>query len=125
MKTKNLVVVFFLMIFVTAAYAQEDKSGKKAGEPSGMGMSKVEDCMDQIAADKDMRMQMMNRMMDQVKNDTTSMKDFCRTMMKDPQMHSMMMRMMNESGMGKGQGDMMNHKHMQREVDTVPRMNHP
>ncbi|HLN22036.1 MAG TPA: hypothetical protein VK213_13165 [Bacteroidales bacterium] len=114
MKTKSLLIVLFLII-AGVAQAQENKTEKESKGSVGMGMGMdagIQSCMDQIVTDKSLSKEMMTRIMDNMKGDTAAMKDMCRTMMKDPEMHKMMMDMMNKGGMGSGMGNMMEDEDM-------------
>ena len=61
----------------------------------------MQKCMDKIAADSTMRMQMMVKMMDQCKGNKEGMMQMCKTMMDNPEMHKTMMKMMEDKGMMK------------------------
>ncbi|HLP72603.1 MAG TPA: hypothetical protein VK155_06850 [Bacteroidales bacterium] len=118
-------ILLFLIPF-SLVNAQENKSVQKENRQSGMGMpSDIQSCMHQIAADSTMRMEMVSRMMDNMKGDSAAMRQFCRKIMGNSEMHRAMMQMMqnmemNDSG---GMGGMMKHdvtddiKHKNR--DTV------
>jgi len=86
--------------------AQEDLTEKKESKMVMQG-DDMQKCMENIAADSTMRMQMMNMMMTKCKDDKKGMMQMCKTMMDKPEMHEMMM---NNKGTMKG--GMMNHKMM-------------
>lgn len=108
----QIAVLLFLMPFA-AINAQQNKALQKENRPSGMGMpSDLQGCMQQIAADSTMRMEMVSKMMDSMKGDSAAMRQFCRKIMGNSEMHRAMMQMMqnmemNDSG-GMG-GGMMKH----------------
>lgn len=69
----------------------------------------MQKCMDKIAADSTMRIQMM----DQCKGDKVAMIKMCKQMMDNPEMHKMMMK-----------GGMMKHKMMDDSTKTMDRSEH-
>jgi len=100
---KNLVVVFILGLiftFVSSVNAQEKPTEKKENKMM-MQHDNMQKCMDQIAADSTMRMQMMDKMMDHNKGDKDAMMKMCKKMMDNPEMHRMMAKMMQSEGMMK------------------------
>lgn len=109
MKTKNvaylITLVTFLFITVGASYAQDEKDVEKPMMmmENMMGDSTMmKDCMDKISSDDGMRMMMMNKMMKSSEGDEKSMMEMCKTMMDNPEMHSMMMKMMGGEMMKDG-----------------------
>ena len=54
--------------------------------------------MDKIASDEHMRGMMMQKMMDQTKDDSSGMMQMCKIMIDNPGIHSMMMKMMHGEG---------------------------
>lgn len=93
MLNKNFLIISIITIFLaigTITNAQENPT-----EKNDTKMVKQYDdpqkCMDKIAADSTMRMQMMAKMMDQCKGDKEGMMQMCKTMMNNPEMHKMMM----------------------------------
>jgi len=119
MLNKNLIAVFILgliVTFVPSINAQEKPTEKK--ESNMMVQSDdMQNCMDKIAADSTMRMQMMNMMMNKCKNDKEGMMQMCRTMMDNPEMHKMMRKMMHDEGMMKD--GMMKHDMMSDSTKTM------
>ncbi len=98
---KTIIIAMFAAVFVLSipatSIAQNESTGEKvsgsAVKPSGhMGMM-----MDEIAGNKQMRMQMMEKMMTRAKGDTSSMMQMCMAMMKDKDMSQMMKKMMHDS----------------------------
>lgn len=120
MLNKNLAAVFTVMLlftFVSFLNAQEKLTEKKENK---MTMQHdMQKCMDKIAADSTLRMQMMDKMMDKCNNDKECRMQMCRTMMDNPEMHKTMMKMMDEKGM-------MKHKMMDDSSGTMKekRMKH-
>jgi len=111
MLKKNLIVVFvfgLLLVFVSSLNAQETTTKENKDNKMMMQNGDMQMCMDKIAADSTMRMQMMNKMMNYTKGDKEDMMQMCKTMMDNPGMHKTMMNMMNSEGM-MGDG-MMNQK---------------
>jgi hypothetical protein len=104
MLKKNFLIITILIVFLAAGTitnAQENPTEKK-----DIKMVKQYDdmqkCMDKIAADSTMRMQMMVKMTDQCKGNKEGMMQMCKTMMDNPEMHKTMMKMMEDKGMMKG-----------------------
>ncbi|OGU77471.1 MAG: hypothetical protein A2V93_00240 [Ignavibacteria bacterium RBG_16_34_14] len=108
MLNKNLIAVFILGLlftFVSSINAQEKPTEKK--ESKMMMQDEDMKCMDKIASDSTMRMEMMNMMMNKCKNDKEGMMQMCKTMMDNPEMHKTMMKMMQDKGTM--EGNMMKH----------------
>ncbi|HCY74736.1 MAG TPA: hypothetical protein DHV28_02355 [Ignavibacteriales bacterium] len=82
----------------------------------------MQKCMDKIAAESTMRMQMMNKMTDQCKGDKEGVMQMCKTMMNNPEMHKTMMKMMNDKGMMKD--GMMNNDMMEDSTKTMNKSDH-
>jgi len=100
----------------TLTNAQEKPSEKKDMQTM-MQHNDMQNCMDKIAADSTMRMQMMNMMMTKCKNDKEGMMQMCKTMIDNPDMHNTMMKMMNDKGMM--QDGMMKHNMMGDSTKTM------
>ena len=91
MLNKNLVAIIILGIlftFVSSINAQ-DKPIEQKDSKMTMQDEEMQKCMDKIAADSTMRMQMMDKMMDHCKGDKQSMSKMCK-MMKTMQCKCMM-----------------------------------
>lgn len=124
MLKKNMIAVFilgFLFTFATSINAQEKPIEKKESKMM-MQDGDMQQCMNKIAADSTMRMQMMSKMMDQSKGDSDGMMQMCKTMMDNPEMHKMMMKMMNDKGMMKD--GMMKHDMMSDSTKTMNKSDH-
>lgn len=91
------------MLGLTSIDAQV-QTGKKQDKSAGMGMSGMQSCMEQIASDSTMRMQMMTRMMESTKGDSTAMMQMCRKMMGNSDMHRMVMKLLDKQGTGTMEG---------------------
>lgn len=103
MLVKNLAVVFILGLiftFVSSINAQEKPTEKKENKMM-LQQDNMQKCMDQIAADSTMRMQMMDKMMTHNKGDKDAMMKMCKKMMDNPEMHKMMTDMMQSEGIMK------------------------
>ena len=103
MSKQNFLIISILTVFLAAGMitnAQEKPTEKKESKMM-MQDDDMQKCMDKIAADSTMRMQMMNMMMTKCKNDKEGMMQMCKTMMDIPDMHKTMMKMMNDKGMMK------------------------
>lgn len=100
---KSFIALVFLMLLApfTLVNAQGNKALQKDNtKPSGMGMpSDVQGCMQQIAADSTMRMEMVSRIMNNMKGDSTAMNQFCRKIMGNAEVHKAMMQMMQNQEM--------------------------
>ncbi|MFO7526513.1 MAG: hypothetical protein R6W68_13760 [Ignavibacteriaceae bacterium] len=125
MLNKNLIVVIILGLlftFVSTINAQEKPIETK--EMKMMMQDKdMQNCMDKIAADSTMRMQMMGRMMEQCKGDDKAMMQMGKKMMDNPEMHKTMMKMMKMMhGEGGMKGEMM--KHEMKSDSTKKKSNH-
>ena len=121
MLNKNLIVVIILGLlftFVSTINAQEKPTEKKEHKMM-MQDEDMQKCMDKIAADSTMRMQMMDKMMEHAKGDTDNMMQMCKMMMENPEMHKMMMKMMHGEGM---EGGMM--KHEMKSDSTMKKSDH-
>lgn len=88
------IIIFGLLFIAATAITAQEKSSEKKNDHSSMQKGDVHKCMDKIASDEHMRGEMMTKMMDQMKVDSTSMMEMCKTMMDNPEMHSMMKNMM-------------------------------
>jgi hypothetical protein len=100
--TSMMVVIFFLS--VPFLNAQQKQTGDQTNKSTGMGMgSGMQNAMDQIASDSTMRLQMVTKMLDKVKNDSTGMMRIFSKIMENPQAHKMMMKYM-EKGVGSVEG---------------------
>ena len=107
---KQLVMILSLVTFFYAfAFAQEKPIETKEMKMM-MQDEDMQKCMDKIAADSTMRMQMMDKMMNKCQGDKEAMMKMCKQMMDNPEMHKMMMKKMQSEGMLEGQ--MMKHKMM-------------
>jgi len=109
-------ILTVLLASVTLTNAQEKPSEKKDMQTM-MQHDDMQKCMDRIAADSTMRMQMMNMMMNKCKNDKEGMMQMCKTMMDNPEMHETMMKMMDDKGTMKG--GMMKHDLMADSTKTM------
>ncbi len=114
MLKKNLIALFVLGLFfalVPLINAQEKPTEMKESKMMVQD-NDMHKCMDKIAADSTMRMQMMNLMMTKCKDDKEGMMQMCKTMMDKPEMHKMMKNMMRggmmQGGMMQGGMGMMN-----------------
>ena len=113
MFNKNLIAVIILgLLFtiVSTINAQEKPIETKEMKMMMMQDEDMQKCMDKIAADSTMRMQMMDKMMNKCQGDKEAMMKMCKQMMDNPEMHKMMMKKMQSEGMLEGQ--MMKHKMM-------------
>ena len=120
-----LTVIFFVAVQIANAQEKPDrKTGKANHSQMMMSDSTTHNCMDKIASDNTMRMQMMNMMMDHMKGDSSGMMQMGRMMMNNPEMHMMMMEMMRGEGMM--DGGMMNHNMnmMKDSTKTMDKSNH-
>ncbi|MGE5419636.1 MAG: hypothetical protein ACM3UT_05590 [Chloroflexota bacterium] len=124
MKTKNVAGVMAFVVFLMAASVMNaqvnqpvrDKESQGMGKGMGMGSGSMAECMNQIAADSTMRNEMFTKLLDKTKGDTTAMKQMCRQMMNNPDMHVMMMEMMHKEGSG-GMGGGMRNSDMKHEME--------
>ncbi|PKL83088.1 MAG: hypothetical protein CVV24_06720 [Ignavibacteriae bacterium HGW-Ignavibacteriae-3] len=109
------------MLFSSALIvsAQETPSNKKDNHSMKQN-DEMNKCMDNIASDRQMKGMMMDKMMDQSEKDSSSMMQMCKKMMNNPEMHKMMMKMMQEES-GMMDGKMMNHGMMK--PDSLKTMN--
>ncbi len=127
MLNKNLIVVFILgLLFtlVSSVNAQEKPAEKKENKMMEHH-DDMQKCMDKIASDSTMRMQMMDKMMDKSKNNKEGMMQMYKSMIDNPEMHKMMidnpemhrkmMKMMNDKGMMNDEG-MMNEGMMRQNM---------
>src|SRR4030065_2633312 len=113
MFNKNLIAVIILgLLFtiVSTINAQEKQIETKEMKMMMMQDEDMQKCMDKIAADSTMRMQMMDKMMNKCQGDKEAMMKMCKQMMDNPEMHKMMMKKMQSEGMMEGQ--IMKHKMM-------------
>ena len=103
MLKKNFLIISILTVFLMAAIITKAQEKPIEMKESKMNMQDddMQKCMNKIAADSTMRMQMMNMMMTKCKNDKEGMMQMCKTMMDNPEMKKTMMKMMNDKGMMK------------------------
>ena len=119
--TAILTALFFAVVLI--ANAQEKPSEKKDKQIPIAGQHEdMKKCMATIAADSTMRMQMMSKMMDHTKSDSSGMMQMCKMMMDNPEMHKMMMKMMQGKGMM--EGGMMKHDMMRDSTKTMNKSDH-
>ena|SRR4030066_989872 len=124
MSKKNFLIISVLTILlasVTLTNAQEKPSEKKDMQTM-MQHDDMQKCMDQIAADSTMRIQMMDMMMNKCKNDKEGMMQMCKTMMDNPEMHKTMMEKIHSGGMM--EGGMMKHNMMNDSTKTIDKSEH-
>ena len=124
MSKKNFLIVSILTVLLasmTLTNAQEKPTEKKDMQTM-MQNNDMQNCMDKIAADSTMRMQMMSKMMDNAKSDTSGMMRMCKMMMNNPEMHKMMIKMMHGEGMM--EGGMMEHKMMGDSTKMMQKSEH-
>ena len=126
MSKKNFLIISILTLLLASVgltNAQEKPSEKKDVQIPLTGQhDDMQKCMDKIAADSTMRMQMMNMMMNKCKDDKEGMMQMCKTMMDNPEMHETMMKMMNDKGMMKD--GMMKHNMMSDSTKTKNKSDH-
>ena len=91
-------MVVFLFSTSLVLFAQEKNTEKKM-DHSMMQEKDMSKCMDKVASDEHMRGEMMDKMMEHTKNDSSGMMQMCKLMMDNPEMHSMMMKMMSDKSM--------------------------
>jgi hypothetical protein len=123
MLKKNFLIITLLTVFLAAGTitnAQENPTEKKDTKMVKQ-YDDMQKCMDKIAADSTMRMQMMVKMTDQCKGNKEGMMQMCKTMMDNPEMHKTMMKMMEDKGMMKG--GMMNHDMKYDSTKTMKNQN--
>lgn len=102
---RSLLATMMFFFFLSLLNAQVSNSGSQSGrnqdKQTGMGMSgSLQNCMDQIAADSTSRGQMLSKMMDSMKGDSTGMMQMAKKFIENPEMHRIVMKMMERSGMG-------------------------
>lgn len=97
MRTIKLTALL-IFLFGLSVNAQE-KSGMGKSESQMAMPAEMQNCMNTIAADSTLRMQMMSRIMENTKGDTLGMMQMCKKMMSHPEMKEMMMNMMHGDGM--------------------------
>lgn len=112
MLNKNLVAVIILgLLFTIVSKLNAQENPIETKEMKVMMQDEdMQKCMDKIAADSTMRMQMMDKMMNKCQGDKEAMMQMCKQMMDNPEMQKMMMNKMQSEGMMEGQ--MMKHKMM-------------
>ena len=94
-KIMSLAMVVFLTSASSVLFAQENTNEKKM-DHAMMQEKDMSKCMDKIASDDHMRGEMMDKMMEHTKNDSSGMMQMCKMMMDNPEMHSMMKKMMSD-----------------------------
>lgn len=114
-----------LMIMLMSATVQAQvKQANKENQGMGMNMSSMEDCMNKIVADSSARNQMISKMMDHMKGDTAAMMQMHKQMMKNPEMHEMMTKMMQRHMGSEGMGGMMKGDMKNEPSDTAKMPHH-
>lgn len=116
MLKKNFLIITMLTVFL-GAFAMinaQENPGEKIEARKVMQYDDMQICMNKIAADSTMRMQMMGRMMEQCKGDDKAMMQMCKKMMDNPEMHKTMMKMMH--GEGRMKGEMMKDGMMNKDM---------
>ncbi len=112
---RSLIAAFAVTLLIVFASIAQDKPKQVDSQKQKHMMEMMKDpammdmMMDHVASNKDMRTKMMDRMMSHMKGDMDSKMDMCKSMMKDKEMHSCMMKsmegMMNHDGMMKSKPD--------------------
>ena len=118
-----LIISILTVLFssMTLTNAQEKPSEKKDMQTM-MQNDDMQNCMDKIAADSTMRMQMMDKMLMHTKGDNRGMMQMCKMMMNNPEMMKMMMKMMQGEGMI--EGEMMKHNMMGDSTKIMQKSEH-
>jgi len=124
MLNKNLIAVIILgLLFTIVSTINAQEKPIESKEMKMMMQDEdMQKCMDKIAADSSMRMQMMNMMMNKCKNDKEGMMQMCKTMIDNPEMHKTMMEKMHSGGMM--EGGMMKHNMMSDSTKTMQKSEH-
>ena len=128
MSKKNFLIISILTVFLAAGTITnaQDKPSEKKDMQTMIQHDDMQKCMDKIAADSTMRMQMMNMMMNMMmnkcKDDKEGIMQMCKTMMDNPEMHKTMMKMMNDKDMMKD--GMMKHDMMSDSTKTKNKSDH-
>jgi len=104
MLKKNLLIVSVItvMLFAVQLINAQEKPSEMKDKQTMMQHDDMQKCMDNIAADSTMRMQMMDKMMSHAKGDKEGMMQMCKMMMDNPEMHKMMKKMMGGEMMKDG-----------------------
>jgi len=120
----NFLIISILTVFLAAGTITnaQDKPSEKKDMQTMIQHDDMQKCMDKIAADSTMRMQMMNMMMNKCKDDKEGIMQMCKTMMDNPEMHKTMMKMMNDKDMMKD--GMMKHDMMSDSTKTKNKSDH-
>ena len=120
----NFLIISILTVFLAAGTITnaQDKPSEKKDMQTMIQHDDMQKCMDKIAADSTMRMQMMNMMMNKCKDDKEGIMQMCKTMMDNPEMHKTMMKMMHNEGMM--EGGMMKHNMMNDSTKTMNKSEH-
>lgn len=115
MLKQNFLIISILTVFLAAGMITnaQEKPTKKKESKMMMQDQEMQKCMDKIAADSTMRMQMMEK----CQGDKEGMMQMCKTMMDNPEMHKTMMEMMHSDGM-------MKHNKMNDSTKTMDRSEH-
>lgn len=110
-----MIAVFVGLLFVSGNTLAQEKETSSHGQMMQMmqDSSAMKMMMKHIATDENMRRMMMQEMMAAVQNDSTGMKQMCRMMMENSDMHSSMMKMMD----GKKKGCMSKDGKMKHEME--------
>ncbi|MBU2444181.1 MAG: hypothetical protein KJ666_01225 [Bacteroidetes bacterium] len=119
-KSFFIAAVITLMLSSVLFVRAQEKSSEKKDKQTQAQSEDMQKCMDKIASDSHMRGMMMQKMMDHTKVDSTGMMQMCKMMMDNPEMHKMMMKMMQGEG-GMMDGKKMNHDMMKS--DSTKTMN--
>ena len=84
MLNKNFLIISALTFFLVATIITngQDKPSEKKDNQTTTQQDDMQKCMDKIAADSTMRMQMMDKMKDHNKCDKECMMQMCKMMMK-------------------------------------------
>lgn len=109
-----LTITAFLLSF-SYMNAQEQQVEKKEMKMTIMQHDDMENCMNKVAADGTMRMQMMDKMINHTKGDKEGMMQMCKMMMENPEMHTMMKEMMHKNGGMMKDGMMKNDGNMDKQ----------
>ena len=111
MLPKKMIAVILAGLLISSALvinAQEKPVSKMNNSQMMMSDSTMYKSMHKIASDSNLRTQMLNMMMGNSQGNKEEMEEMGKTIMHNPEMHSIMMEMMRGEGMMNHNMNMMN-----------------
>lgn len=121
----SFVMMLSVILLASSTLTAQEKESKMHSDHSMMQDKDMHKYMDKIASDEHMRGEMMGKMMEHMKGDSTGMMQMCKMMMDNSEMMKMMMKMMHgKNGMKGMMGGNMMHNDSTKAMDKSEHEKH-